>query len=1124
MEFVLISRSRTFNKLNFKFITISYHHMNRRCIRFSGALRRSAWCGALNGGGSHGYLYYSTGTAASITFPNDLFRRHMAMPCSILAHGSAKAFGTTAGTASSVEDLLKKMQTALQDAETPKEWLDELALFLYRETNKFSSEVTSGLAEYFGANANTPPFFFTRNDLDRIPFVLIFAYPNENSFMAVVRGKKGPCNWAAKSIDGEKVVKKWEVIKEGQEEGCYLCTLDISPLNEHLAGKESKILDAFFSATQGPPPSVGKAFTRLYDSNKTGIAGLPKYFRLYHDEIEGILRPVPGQFFKLSASFQCKKDPNNPEVSSIDTDAGGYPFVFAGVSGMGKSVAAIMLPQETILDNARCGGVEYDIVGMYYNQGLSNEEPDKDELKAAETLGEIIGKQIAAHCTDRVEKSKDLSNTLFYIVFDEMGKNPIDRKYTRLLIKYRTKVISQIRTTLASEPYAFTSSEACRFVFSVAGTGVTSSGLTGSLPKGYHLWEPKSAMEGVIFRGNLMDGPDSSLSHAFLEAVKQHYKLVALLSIPRCEALLAKGIVRLSLATTKSNFSLSISRDDAFTIVSTNASFLEVNTSLAYVRVTGWDKLKSINEKVFYAKWLLSLFFTQPHGFHLLPPDVVDVLVHDVGAVNDTLVIESEPVKGAAQRPDKHATFGMRGYLPTDTRLEYNTSEEKVTVLEVFSREKGRDIAMRFGVPPALFVVALNLLGMSPGEYTISPKAYEAMIASILSAMLEVFAWQAAIETRGSASSIKVPLRFLLPEVSPHLQNVELDVKVPQALREESYEGVNNKEAWGSFITACSEKREVVEANNLGTTEFEDIVEQTWKQVEERGVAVVTAGDNTPLSDITLFTKHQTIGIELQNYTEDGSVRLGTLQKRCYQMGYLDMQLTTKAAGCARDAHDTQYAEYALPEPLHPLFEHAPRVPASFVLNTRDMTVAKAELVPHADPCVDSPLLHLRFDVSATDTRTSRIGRLFHTLMRGKQLEASPKTEEYLVLCSPKAPLLPTKDEGLVNAQFRLPCKSVDAPDNSLKSWKEDKVVSGAPCLLSCVVMGTTTLSTRCGATDTVLPAKSETPEKAPSVYVYSDRVFNPNQYSSTVHTLKESNLGFTQKPSMAILSRQILW
>lgn len=685
---------------------------------------------------------------------------------------------------------------------------------------------------------------------------IIFTYPNSGGYMAVIRAKKKYFDDAIASLKAPaSFVKSHRLIHRGKEENYYLCSLQVG---DPTSDAEIKNVDNFFKHTQNLYPllNVGQAMNEMYKECKSDIEGLPPHFRLQQSDIAEVLGPKQEKLF----DFDEMKNPSE----EFDISVNSYPYVFTGLSGSGKTVSALLLSKGHIYGATE--GKACPIVGIYVAEGAKIfNVPGK--IASNKAVGEAIGREICDHCNKHPESArvKDLTNTLFYVVLDEMGKC---KEATRTIIQSTIEVQEAIRAHLTRNQ--FSNARGCRFVFSVVGAGIRPPIPCGSLPREYKLWRPRHAAGEVFVRVlSQKSGCNSATSLAYLNAVRSQPSLQALLATTRCEALLAECIAQLLVGVEGVN---PLHTD----LVAAQAAHLEVTTITRLIYLTGWGKLSS-DQQIFYAKWVISLVFTQPHGFHLLHADAVEMLVTSLGAIDDHLTYERFEGRPEGNPGPSHS----HGYLPKDLQFPIVQGRYMVRTETIFSEEIGHDIAIRFEVPPVSFIIAVNIVARISGSGSaLLPKVYEKVVASMLHAMLETFTWFAAHESsvvtnekgigENCLGSFSVPLRYLLPNAPSTLQKEQLVLHIPKMLKPE------NKDDWAQFESNCiNHQWKMIDASHLCTTEFDYIVADTWAQVQDRGVAVVLAGDETPsLSDITLFTKHQCIGIETKDYADGGLVKL----------------------------------------------------------------------------------------------------------------------------------------------------------------------------------------------------------------------------------------------------------
>ena len=241
--------------------------------------------------------------------------------------------------------------------------------------------------------------------------------------------------------------------------------------------------------------------------------------------------------------------------------------------------------------------------------------------------------------------SNNVSSLVFYIVLDELGALP---SLARSIINDKSMLIADLRYLLSKR--GFVGIDKCIFEFALVGTGIVLPSAKGSL---HYDRVTFSVDGGSVFNSRLAESnPDLPCGEilAHLEAIPG---VCELLANQRCAALLAdavQDIVR-TLGPLSPN---DVAGFDFEGFLLRHAAHLERVAVSQYISSSGWGALwKEVREV--YASWLLSAVATQPLGYHLLPPSVLEYLVTHLGAVSDTLALTGNasapgPIKGSAGR------------------------------------------------------------------------------------------------------------------------------------------------------------------------------------------------------------------------------------------------------------------------------------------------------------------------------------------------------------------------------------------------------------------------------------------------------------------------------------------
>ena len=725
--------------------------------------------------------------------------------------------------------------------------------------------------------------------------------------------------------------------------------------------------NSFQSLMRRKPQSIGEAFMNLVSAEKPDIEGIPINWNNGKRSIQfdHVFRPPPRVMLPVDFKSNVVSMNQPPPIDGVPRKKPVCtPYVFDGASGSGKTAAAVSMLKNILAKHS----------GRFVFPAYLKEYADGATVDNVAEM--IVADMFPLLDKSRANSSNDVSSLVFYVVLDELGKFP---SLARSIINNIEELISTLRELLSERGFAGT--KACIFEFSLAGAGITSPSANGSLPLHYDR-VTFSVAGGSVFKGRLESNPglprDEMLAH--LEAIPG---VCELLTNQRCAALLADAVLGI-LSTLGPVTGKDLASFDYKEFLRRHAPHLERVTTLQYIRTNAWGSLPKAVREV-YASWLLSAAATQPLGYHLLPPSVLEYLVTGLGAVSDTLVFDSD-AKTYASRGPIEGTAGR--YSPLHTILAAENGQTKA-----------RSDRARLTIPVFSVIIATNILrdglggdveGMSPTEYE---DANTAMILGVMNAHM----WSAAYHKK---RSFAFDFQTFAPGVCKHTAQLTAPV----------FEQVH---LGRPFHEWCAEnKMEVINVRDIVGRHngMAALIGATQRMVEQYGVALLAAGDGGPLSDLTVITLQFMFGFEYKKYNEGGPIGMQALQKRCYQVGFNCLKLNVATL----PQSNTQ--NRVLPASLN-----------AMIRNTGD---AEAREVPGG--------VCLTFKTH--EAKVSMPFRIFHSHIRAWQRDerdkivnklskSSTPAAEMVVLCSPYVPLLPVEVSQMrfVGAELMNPGNDVSA-------------------------------------------------------------------------------------------------
>lgn len=390
-------------------------------------------------------------------------------------------------------------------------------------------------------------------------------------------------------------------------------------------------------------------FERLERQHAKSQKLLPIHMMGCNEKILTALRPAPRTKipvpFKLVAPngsvFFCSDDTAPQSVTSKSMLIIAYP----GVAGRGKSFAATTWEESQLLALTECT-TETPVIGYYHNmRGM--EVTDKTTVckEVAEGFEDVF--------RTHGDNPSSFGKVVLHLVLDEVG--PHQELIHWLVAEAGTEnaelkgiIVSHLEGWCKTKP-GMESDVNVVLVVSLVGMGVDFSNTTptGTLPPNYLTFESETEkMNDPLPLRLFMDAVHRAMDEVGTKRLDADFSkkiasggslLSPLLTNARCALIAGDEAGRLLRFYLKNGDADS---DFAVQYLNSHAGGIATRVSLEYIKTDAWEKL-SISEFDRLASYLLSLSVTQPHGFHVVPDDVVKKLCCELGAVQDTLTWES---------------------------------------------------------------------------------------------------------------------------------------------------------------------------------------------------------------------------------------------------------------------------------------------------------------------------------------------------------------------------------------------------------------------------------------------------------------------------------------------------
>jgi len=666
-----------------------------------------------------------------------------------------------------------------------------------------------------------------------------------------------------------------------------------------------------------------------------------------------VLRPVPTFITSIRHEFHSNHTSEKVTFSKAITT-----FLFRGASGAGKTMAAINLPR-TFLTDCKVTTV----VGYYFVP--SGAERDLDTLAT----------NVATHVVDVIKEHVTYMPTMFgkvtcYVVVDEVGSSfdfvsrvVCDKKATiKKTVVERLQDYSLLQQINKNEIL-----EGVSVVVSLVGTGVGRSSVVGtSLPDNYYFCDVAPVVPGEVFEKALMvaaglDDPanpaHNELVKKIVHAVNKNPLLDSMKTNSRCAQYAGAELGQLikieylnapKAPAADEKVDSNVPDTCLSDLVLQNAESIVSRTSSMYIKVNGWAKADVAAKRTDLISALLTIPFTQPYGYHVLPDETLRALTCDVGAVVDTLYWKEGPSASLPPTADprilkialgnKFKAYPILPIVDASSKLHPHIGGSK-----------------RFIIPSAVIVVMLAWLAKAPifGNAKTSPSSvYETILPRLTYAKLVTFL----------NHSESIPLPLVYPEL---LLTNELDSEL-------AFKG--SKEKPPLFLTPVPLSNSPEEKFEAARTKYE----------ASGGLMVEMAGGGVPQNDLMVYNGQAIVGEEYKYYTQGGFVELSVLLKRAYQMGYgfvnISVGRAAESVEVKTNKSDRTFKAYEL---------HDGGMLERMNGNVKIRSVLFGDTVTITIP--------------SRPSGTSGLGK-YHAL---RMRDLAPEAQEYVVLCGPGGSLLP---------------------------------------------------------------------------------------------------------------------
>ena len=320
--------------------------------------------------------------------------------------------------------------------------------------------------------------------------------------------------------------------------------------------------------------------------------------------------------------------------------------------------------------------------------------------------------------------------------------------------------------------------------------------------------------------------------------------------------------------------------DAAASYLRNHAERIVTQASLRYMNTNGWAKQGPTQRGVLVSS-LVSLLVTQPHGYHLLSPNVINSLCCDVGAMEDTLQWDQHPMRRSEPVVFPRAMAAGAHPCVPNPKNEDSFQYPRIT-------------GHRFVIPPAiaaavmLVAVTRNFDGGLFGSARQLPSAtYENVASTTLWCTLEAL----RMHSVNAKKAKDVPAVLAFPSLAQHF---------PQR---------KQRKGTKELVVFQMDKREIPllpPDNTKGTNaRIDDVVNYCRNKM-----VLEMAGNGCPRNDLTIHNHlgGTSIGVEYKSYTDPTNLSIlekDVLERRCFQMGYNQMSIVRVDARGERIASDS---------------------------------------------------------------------------------------------------------------------------------------------------------------------------------------------------------------------------
>ena len=620
------------------------------------------------------------------------------------------------------------------------------------------------------------------------------------------------------------------------------------------------------------------------------------------------LRPQPTWVVTPTLKFRTKHgDMVNPQsVSCVRV------LLFPGVSGKGKTFSATAVPDDTI--RALCGNGFKDatVLGLYTLYSAC-------QKSVATWAGREMRQLYDLNCKDRLS---GFGKVAVHIVIDEVGsqvdfvreiveeapevevdstQKPAGSAAAAMSSLIEREVYSQLQMWYREKTSQELPPGDVRVIVSLVGTGVGRADQEGSLPPHYLICQQQQDLPKKLFveAAGVAAGEMANVNlQELADKLETDTLFGAMMSNARCASFAgdevgvalrqfdirwctrwsheAAGSPEAGDASTKPKHKPV--PDAAANYLCCHAERIVTQASLRYMNANGWAAQESSRRGVLVSS-LVSLLVTQPHGYHLLSPDVISSLCCDVGAMEDTLQWGKRAVKRS--EPVVFQRAKAAGAHPCVPNPKENEAKEMIYPLIT---------GHRFVIPPAiaaavlLVAVTRNFDGGLFGSARQLPSAtYENVASTVLWCTLEALRMHSVIAKKVAV----VPAVLAFPSLAKHFPRER------------------GRKELVVFQMGPGEIPLLPPDNTTGTNaRIDDVVNSCGKKM-----VLEMAGNGCPRNDLTIHNRGGTsIGVEYKSYTDLTNLSIlerNVLERRCFQMGYNQMSIVRVDASGKHIADDS---------------------------------------------------------------------------------------------------------------------------------------------------------------------------------------------------------------------------